>query len=228
MAVSEQKLLGKKLLFLTAHPDDEAFLAAGLIYKNHKYGGESCVVCATAGEKGKSHLSKPVSSRELKKIRKTELMHLSECCCVSRLVILSFPDTRLQEHKSELKKYFVSMLKEFDPDYILSFGSDGVSGHADHIACYEVASKVAKKKSLPLICFCRPPLLQRKHRDWSLKRRKFGKYKEVRLLKPNLRIKIDQKMKLKCFKCHKSQAPLQAMPADALKQVLNFEYFLSR
>ena len=57
-----KNFLGKRILVLTAHPDDEGYAMAGSIYKNYALGGSVFLLCATYGEKGMSHLKRPVST----------------------------------------------------------------------------------------------------------------------------------------------------------------------
>ena len=52
MIDKELNILGRKIVWLFAHPDDECYLAAGTIYENYRNGGENYLICATAGEQG--------------------------------------------------------------------------------------------------------------------------------------------------------------------------------
>jgi LmbE family N-acetylglucosaminyl deacetylase len=222
----ESKLLGKKLLFLTAHPDDETYLAAGTIYKNAKSGGESYVVSASAGEQGSSHLEYEVTVAELKRIRKKELLAVSECVCAKGVHILNFPDADLPKYKIDLREKFDSFIKKYKPELVVTFGPDGVSGHLDHIAVGKAAVHAAKKNKVPVACFSPSPTFLKKSKAWMLSRRKRGRYIELAMpLKHNVIIKVDPKHKLRCFDCHQSQRPLEKMPAAARKQILNYEYF---
>jgi len=56
--------LGKRLLVVTAHPDDESFLASGTMLANANAGGNNFVFCATLGERGKSHLEQAVTEAD--------------------------------------------------------------------------------------------------------------------------------------------------------------------
>ena len=69
--------LGKKILVITAHPDDESFFAAGTIYKNQRLGGKTFLICGTAGEKGSGHLKKKLTEKQLAAMRKKELANSS-------------------------------------------------------------------------------------------------------------------------------------------------------
>src|SRR5687768_7558560 len=98
------KFLGKRLLFITAHPDDESYAVAGTIIKNRRLKGKSFLICATLGEQGKAHVKNGVSSVRLKKIRRVELNQLCRFLKVDRVKLLNFPDTKLRERKVKLNK----------------------------------------------------------------------------------------------------------------------------
>ncbi len=225
-------LLGKTLLVVTAHPDDESYLAAGTIYENHQAGGKSIIICATLGEKGKSHLKQEVSAAELKRIRKEELRKVSAHLHVWKVHLLNFPDCNVRSHIPDFVTAVLNAIKKYKPDFILGFGPDGVSAHWDHIAAGEVAAKAAKKTGTPLLKFCATPTLL-KRIEALAKRRRFGNYKaNVIYQKPTMKLKIDSKIKLRALHCHKSQIenkdPFQHLPAKVIEEILNYEYFVEQ
>ena len=225
------KILGKKILFVTAHPDDESYSVAGTMLRNHEAGGASYVACATFGEKGKSHIKRNVTSRQLKMLRKKELMAASRYLKVSELLMSGLPDTELGR-KSNQNIFFKRLLPfaaKHRPELIISFGKDGISGHIDHISVGKVAKKVARKLKVPFLTFSAPPALH-KSMEVLKRRRMHGKY--VKLLKRqphDIEIKVDPKKKLKALHFHKSQldleGPLAGFSAKTVKQLLSKEYF---
>ena len=104
--------LGKKLLFVVAHPDDESFTASGTIWENHLAGGKNFILCATLGEQGKSHLKKPVSQSKLKQIRKQEITQTAKFLKVDRLMFLALPDTKVGQHQSRLAAKIIKTAKK--------------------------------------------------------------------------------------------------------------------
>jgi LmbE family N-acetylglucosaminyl deacetylase len=224
------KILGKKLLFAFAHPDDESFCSAGTIYKNYKSGGKSFIICATCGEKGKAHLKQPLSEMQLKKIRKKELINVSKFLKVQRLLVCSFPDTKLKFFALELRRKILAVTKKEKPDFIISFGKNGLSGHLDHIAIGEAARQVAKQLKIQFISVGIPPILSKNYELFK-RRRKFGVYsKKVKLPKPNLKISIDPKIKMRALKFHKSQfykgETFINIPGEAIAHNLKYEYYV--
>jgi LmbE family N-acetylglucosaminyl deacetylase len=228
-----KKILGEKLLFVTAHPDDESYAAAGTMLKNHQAGGKSYVACATLGEKGKSHIQRKITPRQLKMLRKKELLAVSRFLKVSGLLMAGLPDAELGK-KSNQEAFFKKLLSfasKHLPAIIISFGKDGISGHIDHISAGMVAKRVAEKLDIPFITFAAPPAL---HKSMTLlkQRRKHGKYvKRLKHGAHDIEIKINPSLKLKALLMHKSQfgagGPFAQFPPKAVKQFLTKEYFSS-
>jgi LmbE family N-acetylglucosaminyl deacetylase len=225
------KIIGNKILFVTAHPDDESYTSAGTILKNHEAGGTSYVACATFGEKGKSHIKRKITSRQLKILRKKELLAVSKYLKVSGLLMTGLPDAELGT-KSNQDAFFEKLLPfaaKHRPAFIISFGEDGVSGHIDHISVGKVAKKVAKKLKIPFLTFSAPPELHRSLEELK-KRRKHGKYvKKLKHRPHDIEIKVNASKKLKALHFHKSQldneGPLAKFPPKTVKQILTREYF---
>lgn len=222
--------LGKRLLVITAHPDDESYAAAGTIYKNRQRGGRTFIVCATFGEKGKSHLKKPVSDRQMKNIRGKELLAASKFLRAEKLFALGMPDASLRFHESAIFAKCLAIAEKTKPDFILSFGDDGISGHTDHITVGRAARRVAKKLKLPFAAFALPPRFAQNAPVWLKTRRKHGHYGHpIGFLRPNIKISIDGKIKKRALRFHKSQmdsrAAFAGFPKYAVQALFRAEYF---
>ena len=225
------KILGKRILFVTAHPDDESYTVAGTILRNHEAGGASYVACATFGERGKSHLKRKVTSRQLKILRKKELLAASKYLKVSGLLMPGLPDSELgkKSNQDSFYKKLLPFAEKHRPALIISFGKDGISGHIDHISVGKVAKKTAKKLNVPFLTFSAPPALY-KSIEALKRRRKHGKYVKTLKRQPHdIEIKVDPKKKLKALHFHKSQLdagrPFGEFSAKAVRQILSKEYF---
>jgi LmbE family N-acetylglucosaminyl deacetylase len=225
-----QKFFGKKLLFVVAHPDDESFAAAGTIFQNHKLGGKNYIICATLGEKGKSHMPKAVSQTQLKKIRRRELERAAKFLKVDGLFFFNIPDTQVSKNLKTFSKKTQNLAKKIQPDYIFGFGPDGWSGHLDHIASGKAAKKLAKKLKIPFLAFSAPPEFIKRFQQIKNRRRN-GKYaKTVKHAVPNIKVGVNSARKLESFKFHKSQFGASTMLADfpksVKKGVMAYEYFI--
>ena len=224
------EFLGKKLLFVVAHPDDESFTSAGTIYLNHKQGGKNYIFCATLGEQGKSHLKKPVSVSGLKKIRRREIEKAAKFLKIDGLFFDRLPDTKVNLYKQRLWTKINFLIKKVKPDYIFSFGPDGISGHLDHVTVGQAAKAAAKKAGIPFVTFAASPTIRKNFADIAA-RRKHGKYiKNLNHGIHNTKIKINNKIKQKTLSFHKSQAGPSTLSGNSSDQTKNkfltYEYFI--
>jgi LmbE family N-acetylglucosaminyl deacetylase len=224
--------LGKRILVLTAHPDDEG-IAAGTMYENWKAGGETYLLCATYGEKGKSHLAKPVSDAALKRIRKNELLKAAKVLHIKKVFFLGLPDTGVEAHKKELRKKMSAIVQKVKPEQLISFGPDGMSGHLDHITVGAAAFSIAKELKIPLVAATPGRSFLGQRRKVFIARRAFGKYApqfgEHR--KGDIKISINDRMKRRAMKNHASQfgkaGPYGTMPKAIRDRIYRAEHFVT-
>jgi len=215
----------------TAHPDDESYTAAGTIYKNYEAGGKTILVCASFGERGTSHLKKSISPSKVKKMRREELIRAAKILHIEKLLFLGLPDAHIDASKSALYKRGLKIARSIKPDFIISFGKDGISGHRDHVAVGETAKKIAKRTRTPFIITALPMSITASAIRWLKSQRKRGRYVEkIHFAKPSIRIKINPKIKRCALLAHKSQLEngraLTGFPEYAVKELLKAEYFI--
>ncbi len=228
----EPDFLGKKILVITAHPDDESYCAAGTIYKNYEAGGKTFLVCATLGEKGTSHLKKPLPERKVKNLRKIELTRAARFLHISKTFLLDLPDGKVLQKRRKMYLLVKIIAKKIKPDVIISFGKDGISGHLDHISAGMVARKLSQLLGISLYTFGLPPRFLKKAKTWLLARRRAPHYMKGHSLKftrPKIRIKIDSRIKRKSLNFYFSQMdernPFAGFPDYAVREYLANEYF---
>ncbi len=224
------KILGKRLLVITAHPDDESYVMAGTLAANAKAGGQSMIVCATAGEKGASHLARAIPTRTLAQRRKHELQSACNVLHVRNVCICNLPDGHLAQRMAAFTKKIQLTIKNFAPDIVVSFGPCGITGHTDHIAAGKVGQTIAKKLGLPFAAAVLSPKLQRAAKIFLQSRQKTGHYKNtVRFVQPNLTIRIDAAVKRRALRCHASQMDggklFTGFPKYVVEGLLHHEYF---
>ncbi len=225
-----KQLLGKRLLLVTAHPDDESYLAAGLLWQNVVAGGTNMLVCATLGEKGKYHLAKLPSERKLKSMRKAECMSACRYLRVVKVTLLDLPDGSVSKHKKKIVSSVKKAAVKFKPDFIISFGSDGLTGHRDHIAVGVSALRAAYALHIPLLIFTLSARVSRTAKQWMLKRQKNPFHaKEFTHSKPDICVAINPKTKLAALHLYVSQLdngdPFKHFPKFAKQEFLTKEYF---
>ncbi|MEK7631667.1 MAG: PIG-L deacetylase family protein [Patescibacteria group bacterium] len=226
----KKHILGKNLLVITAHPDDESYVMAGTLAANAKAGGRTLLMCATGGEKGASHLIHPVTPHALARRRKRELraacMHLH----VNRVGIGNIPDGKVTQHTRTFVQAIKKQLKHFLPDIVVSFGPCGITGHKDHIAAGAVARNLAKILKRPFAAAVLSPKLQRDAKNFLAGRRRNPHYQlSTRFVSPNLTIPIDARVKQKALRYHQSQMDggklFTGFPKYVVQGLLHREYF---
>jgi LmbE family N-acetylglucosaminyl deacetylase len=122
------------VLAVWAHPDDETYLAGGLMASVAAAGGRVVCVSATAGERGTDDPATWPPDR-LGRVRRWEAAAAMAVLGVSEHRILGYGDGSLdrvdaQEGVSCVRR----LLDEVRPDTVLTFGPDGITFHPDHVA----------------------------------------------------------------------------------------------
>ena len=137
------------VLFLHAHPDDEAIFTGGTIAQLSERGHEITVVFATGGE-----LGLPNDEEKLEVIRKNEAQQACEILGVKNVHFLGFHDSGLDPTKfptnalalsdaDEAAKLLAGIMKDREIEVIFCDDENGIYGHPDHKACHEIAVKAA-------------------------------------------------------------------------------------
>lgn len=122
------------ILGVWAHPDDEAYLSAGLMATAVDAGQRVVCVTATRGEAGfPPNDPRPVT--ELASLRVAELEACLEIIGVSEHRFLGYSDGRCATvDDAEAAAAVLDVINEVRPDTVLTFGPTGGTGHPDHIA----------------------------------------------------------------------------------------------
>jgi LmbE family N-acetylglucosaminyl deacetylase len=124
--------LPRRLLGVWAHPDDEAYLSAGLMGRVCDAGHHVTVVTATRGEKGTTD-PHDFDQDHFGEVRERELR--------ASLAELGVTDVRLLGHRDgetdlvpdeTAIESIVAIVRDVRPDVIVTFGPDGITGHIDH------------------------------------------------------------------------------------------------
>ena len=124
-------MTGRTLLGVWAHPDDEAYLSAGLMARFRRRGDRVVVVTATRGERGTSDPDAWPPER-LAALRERELRASLAAVGVSELRFLDFVDGECTWNDgTDLIAHHIADVR---PDLIVTFGPDGMTGHPDHRA----------------------------------------------------------------------------------------------
>lgn len=223
-------LLGKNLLVVTAHPDDESYVLAGTLAANARAGGRTALVCATCGEKGVAHLQRPMSARSLARRRKRELKAACAKLGVHHLSICMVPDGQVERHAKAFTRAVLQTCERFTPAVVVSFGPCGITGHMDHVAAGRVARGVARQLHVPFAAAVLSPKLQRDAKRFLASRRHAPHYHATTVfVSPNLTIRVNARTKQRALRCHRTQMDggrvFTGFPKYVVQGLLHREYF---
>jgi LmbE family N-acetylglucosaminyl deacetylase len=123
------------ILSIWAHPDDETYLAGGLMAAAAEHGQRVVCVTATAGERGTDDPLRWPPSR-LGAIRRLEAAGAMAVLGVREHHVLGLPDGELAGHDGDGGHLVGRLLDEIRPDTVVTFGPDGMTGHGDHVAVH--------------------------------------------------------------------------------------------
>jgi LmbE family N-acetylglucosaminyl deacetylase len=139
------------ILGVWAHPDDEAYLSAGLMARAVDAGRQVFCLTATRGEAG-FPTDDPRSLDERKALRQRELTACLEILGVTDHRNLGLPDGGCADIPDEEPVAIVAaLIEQLKPDTVLTFGPDGGTGHPDHISACRWAT-LAHQQVAPAGC----------------------------------------------------------------------------
>lgn len=123
------------ILSIWAHPDDETYLAAGVMAGAAHQGHRVVCVAATAGERGTTdeHTWPPA---RLGQVRRWEAAASMAVLGVREHRVLGLPDGALDACEEEGVAIVEALFARMEPDTVLTFGPDGMTFHADHVAVH--------------------------------------------------------------------------------------------
>lgn len=204
--ITENPFLGKKVLVVTAHPDDEAYFA-GALRQVVESGGEVRLLCGSLGERGRSYLPYECTANELKLLRHAELCAAASAIGMSEVIIGGYPDGALSDYIESLISHVERLVLNYNPDIILGYGPDGYTGHADHVAAYAAAFSVAQAHNISYVAFALPPEPHRAELMQLLNaKRKLGVYVDnAQVLEASVAVAADAVFKLELLRYHASQ-----------------------
>ena len=122
------------ILSVWAHPDDETYLAAGLMAAAVRAGQRVVCVTATRGELGSTDPERWPAGQQLAAVRTVEMEQALSRLGVTEHHWLDYPDGGCADApEAEAVSRLVDILEDVRPEHVLTFGPDGQTGHSDHI-----------------------------------------------------------------------------------------------
>jgi len=139
-------MLQLRLLACFAHPDDEAFTAAGVLAASVARGVDVRLICATRGEEGDICFPGAATRETLGQVRDQELRRSCQVLGMQEPMVLGYrdsgwgdspaqyhPQALVNAPAQEVVERLVAEMRRFRPHVVLTFEPGGLSGHKDHI-----------------------------------------------------------------------------------------------
>jgi N-acetylglucosamine malate deacetylase 2 len=125
------------MLVILSHPDDESFPIGGTLAKYAAEGVKITLICATRGEAGIPEMQPEQAGQ----VREAELGQAAEVLGVQKVQFLDYQDGELdQVDPEEIVDQLVQAIRQMNPEAVITFGPDGISGHPDHLAIHHAAT----------------------------------------------------------------------------------------
>ena len=137
------------LLLIFAHPDDETFGCAGVMAAASARGVPVALISATRGEAGKTGVPALDTPEILGAVREQELRAAAAAVGVADVRFLDFRDSGMagtpenddprafaRAPEALVVAKLVVHLRAIRPATVITFGSDGIYGHPDHLTIH--------------------------------------------------------------------------------------------
>ncbi|QRG66494.1 PIG-L deacetylase family protein [Brevibacillus choshinensis] len=141
----------KKVMVVFPHPDDESFACGGTLAKCKEANQMTCLICVTSGCGGRTGPYSIDCREKLARHREQELGKAAEVLGISRLDLFRYPDGSLAEADfDELVGRIREAITDWQPDVVVTFPPDGVTGHPDHIVTCKATTRAVELAELEM------------------------------------------------------------------------------
>ncbi len=157
------------VLGVWAHPDDEAYLSAGLMALARRHGRRVVVVTATTGEHGTADPVRWPPAR-LARRRREEMAASLAAVGVEEHRWLGYGDGACAEADAgEAIATIGEIIDAVEPHTIVTFGPDGMTAHPDHraVSAWTTAALAARRRYHPATRLWYATLLPSFHQEWG-------------------------------------------------------------
>jgi len=134
----------RKIMAIFAHPDDEGAIG-GTLVQLAQAGHELILVCTTRGEVGEISDPSLATPDTLGEVREQELRKACEILGIQHLEFVGYRDSGMdgtdenndprawvQADPDEAKRKIVKLIRQYQPDTVITFEPFGWYGHPDH------------------------------------------------------------------------------------------------
>ncbi|HZD57174.1 MAG TPA: PIG-L family deacetylase [Anaerolineales bacterium] len=150
------------VLAFFAHPDDETMLAGGTLALLARSGAQVHYLCATRGEGGEVGEPPVCAPEELGPVREKEMVCAVQALGGRSLTFLGYADPRVgpgeklyayTDNLTMLAGQVAATIKQFQPQVVVTHGSNGEYGHPAHTFTHQATliAALSFKKTAPLL-----------------------------------------------------------------------------
>lgn len=147
----------RRVLIAYAHPDDESFGLGGVIPKLIDEGADVYLICATDGDVGTIPEEMQGQYESIRELRLAELDCAAEILRLAHVYKFGYRDSgmmgnehnndpnclwyRWQQEPATVTRRVVEVMREIQPQVVITFNEYGGYGHPDHIAIQQATTQ---------------------------------------------------------------------------------------
>jgi LmbE family N-acetylglucosaminyl deacetylase len=235
----------RRVACVFAHPDDDTFGVGGSLALHAQDELELTVILATSGEAGRIADASLATRETLASVREAEdLASWRAVGLEPDLRFLRHPDGGLDGFPhTALVDELRALLDAVAPEVVVTFGTEGITGHADHVTIGRAATEAfgalrttASGHALSRLLHVAIAQSGLDRLNELLRERGFEPMDPTQPFMPRgvpdaaIGARVDvtpaYERKLEAIRCHKTQAELEEVPFDLWPEILSIEAFV--
>lgn len=132
----------RRVLVIFPHADDETITCGGVLHRLARGGCHVAWLLLTKGEGG----LRGEMQESARDVRVKEAREVARRLGISRLIQQDFGDGLLGARKPAVAACIAEVIKQEQPDLLITYDLAGFYGHPDHIACAEVVTELKRTR----------------------------------------------------------------------------------
>jgi len=214
------------LLAIFAHPDDETFRPGGTLALLARHGVGVHVLTATRGQAGSCGDPPLCTQEELPAVRERELRCACAALGLAPPLLLDYQDGHLPEvDPEEITDHILAAVTEYQPQAMLTFGPDGLSGHADHIAVGRCAAE-AYARSNEIVALYTLAVPRSLAEQLEMRQVHSVPDEQIALAVDVASAWVAKQAAMACHMTQRSSTPLMSAPAERQRLFFGREFFV--
>ena len=234
----------RRVACVFAHPDDDTYAVGGSLALHADEDVEVTVVLATSGDAGRIADPSLATRENLGRVREAEDV-------ASWRALGLEPDVRFLRHadgglaevpRDELVDEIVRAFEAARPDVVVTFGPDGITGHADHVTVGDAATeafhaaRASGGAAFGFLLYTAIPESTLARLNEGLRERGLEPIDSAQPFMPRgvaddeIGVRVDgsesYERKLEALRCHRTQAEMEDVPFDLWPELLGTEAFV--